>query len=75
MAGDPKLVNLHYRISEILEEISGMFSTETKITLIVRTPKLQDGGVLISDDDYDAAIAEINRLRKNKPVVDANATS
>jgi hypothetical protein len=60
-----KLQNLHADISEHLEQIARLFKhdQEVKITIVIRTPKLEDGGVLLSDDDFDLAIAEIQRLR------------
>lgn len=64
-----QLIALHYQLSDRLAEIAKLFQTETKITLIVRTPELEDGGVFISEDDADAVIAEINRLRHKNPVV------
>jgi len=65
-----KLQRLHAEISGYLNDIAALFKSDedVKITLIVRTPKLDDGGVLMSNDDFDAAIAEINRLRAKEPV-------
>lgn len=44
-----------------------MFNQRPKITIVIRTPWLEeqgkDGGVVLTDDDFDAAIAEINKLR------------
>jgi hypothetical protein len=66
------LLNLQDRIADHLDQISRMFTQSPKITIVIRTPWLEaegkDGGVLLSDDDLDMAIAEINRLRNRKPV-------
>lgn len=64
------LKKLRFRIADKLVEVSEMFErpNETRITIVIRTPWLADGGVLISDDDFDAVIAEINRLRAKNPV-------
>ena len=64
------LEKLRCRIADKLVDISAMFERpyETKITIVIRTPWLPDGGVLISDDDFDAALAEIKRLREREPV-------
>ena len=35
---------------------------DVRLTVIVRTPWLEDGGVLVSDDDYSRAAAEMSRL-------------
>jgi hypothetical protein len=69
---DAKLVNLHADISAHLEAISELFTQRPKITIIIRTPWLKDGGVLLSDDNMDDAIAEIRRLEKRTPVVGAS---
>ena len=66
-----KIVNLHYAISEHLDEIGKMFKVPVKLTLLARHPTLNDGGVLLSnEDDYDLAIAEIQRLRARAAVVE-----
>ena len=69
LSGD-RLRGLHFALSEHLNEIAGLFKNDidVKLTLVIRTPELGDGGVLISNDEYDAAIAEINRLRVKEPV-------
>jgi hypothetical protein len=59
---DKKLQKLHADISILLEEIDAMFTQSPKITIVIRTPWLENGGVLLSNDDYDQAIAEIQRL-------------
>ena len=64
-----KLQRLHADISQKLGEIDAMFTQSPKITIVIRTPWLDDdGGVLLSNDDFDSAIAEINRLRAREPV-------
>jgi hypothetical protein len=63
------LQQLHYDISEDLERIAKRFKGRPKITLIVRNPELADGDVLISDDDFEQAIAAIRRLKDREPVV------
>lgn len=59
------LRRLHFDISQQLDEIKALFTNPDacKVTLVIRTTDLENGGVVITDDDYDAAIAEINRLR------------
>ena len=59
-----KLENLHQTVATHLSEIAALFQKpdEVKMTLIIRTPWLPDGGVVLSDDDYDLAIAELRRL-------------
>jgi len=65
------LVKLQNDVADHLEQIAALFVQRPKITIVIRTPWLEegkDGGVVLSDDDFDAAIAEINRLRNRKPV-------
>ena len=61
---DERLQILHQDISRHLERIAKLFKREqgVKITLVVRMPKVDDGGVLLTDDDLDLAIAEVKRL-------------
>jgi len=61
-----KLQLLHADISDHLEAISKLFTQRPKITIVIRTPWLEDGGVLLSDDNFDEAIAEIQRLRASE---------
>ena len=65
---DPKIVRLHCQLAEILEQVERCFTGPTKVTLLVRTPKLADGGVLIGNDDPEIAIAEIRRLSQKVAV-------
>lgn len=64
---------LHADISESLNEIAALFDKHQlpKITLVIRTPWLNDGGVLMGNDDFDEAISEINRLRVKPEVAPA----
>lgn len=65
-----KLQRLHQDISEKLREIDAMFKQSPKITIVIRTPWLEDGGVLLSNDELEQAIAEIRRLADRQPVPD-----
>ena len=62
---------LQYEVSAHLEKIAKMFTQHPKITIVIRTPWMEaagkDGGILLTDDDLDLAIAEIARLRAKKP--------
>lgn len=69
-ANEPdKLENLKFEVADHLEEICKLFTQRPKITIVIRTPWLvgQDGDVILSDDDFDLAIAAINRLRERTP--------
>jgi hypothetical protein len=41
---------------------------EPKVTLLVRTPWLPDGGILITNDELDDAAAELRRLQTKEVV-------
>jgi hypothetical protein len=41
---------------------------EPKVTLVVRTPSLSDGGCIITNDSLDAAIDELRRLKERTPI-------
>ena len=67
---DNRLQVLHQNISCHLENIAKLFKCEqgVKITLVVRMPKVDDGGVLLTDDDLELAIAEMKRLAAKEAV-------
>jgi hypothetical protein len=60
---------LYAAASRHMDAVRALFSRpdDVRITLLVRTPWLVDGGVLLSDDDIETAIAELRRLN-DKPV-------
>ena len=66
-----KVQIMRARVAEHLEQIATMFNHRPKITIIVRTPWLKDGGVVLTDDEFDLAIAVLNRLRE-EPIIDAD---
>ena len=72
-----KLQRLHADISQSLNEIAALFDPKhtPKITLVVRTPWLEDGDVLTGNDDFDEAIAAINRLRSKEPVASGSGSA
>jgi hypothetical protein len=63
-----RLIALQSVIADHLEDICKLFAQRPKITIVIRTPWLEDGDVILSDDDFDLAIAAINRLRNRPPV-------
>ena len=62
---DDVMARLHADITKRLNQIAELFDEKhvPMITLVIRTPWLENGGVLMGNDAFDAAIAEINRLR------------
>jgi hypothetical protein len=70
--GEAKLIRLQQQIAYHLEQICTLFTHRPKITIVIRTPWITeaggDGDVILTDDDFDAAIAAIERLRNRTPV-------
>ena len=66
------LVRVRNEVADHLEAICRLFTQRPKITIVIRTPWLdaagKDGGILLTDDDLDAAVAEINKLR-HRPAI------
>jgi hypothetical protein len=58
-----QLRNLQANIADSLEDIRELFLGDPKITLIVRNPNVEDGDVILSDDDFELAIAAIRHLQ------------
>ena len=73
---DSNMVALRDRIAYHLEAISKMFTQRPPITIVIRTPWLEaegkDGDVVLTDDDFDLAIAAINKLRDRQPIGSGN---
>jgi hypothetical protein len=63
----PKMRRLQDELSDHLDRIIRMFKNP-KVTLIVRAPDLPDGDVVIGNDDLDAAIVAIQRLKDREPL-------
>jgi hypothetical protein len=67
-----KLFHLRNSVADHLEAICLLFTERPKITIVIRTPWITDasgdGDVVLTDDDFDLAIAAINRLRDRQPV-------
>lgn len=64
MSVTPKyLRNLQEDICFHLEGIAKLFKNP-KITIVIRNDELADGDVVLSDDDFDKAIAAIRHLQE-----------
>lgn len=62
---DPVHQQLHEALSDDLNRIAARFRPGAKLTLVVRNPEIHDdAGVVISNDDPEAAIAEIRKLER-----------
>jgi hypothetical protein len=49
-----------------LEQISRLFKNP-KITLVVRSPQLNDGDVILTDDNLESVVAAIRNLQGRMP--------
>lgn len=68
---DPQAAtDLAVKLERHLQRIAMLFKPGAKLTLVVRLPSIPSGDadVVIGDDDYDDAIAAINRLRTRPEV-------
>jgi len=67
-----KMHYAHAEISRLLDDVCRVFTRheDVRVTLVVRTPWLEDGGVLMGNDEIDEAIKEIERLRSHTPTVE-----
>lgn len=58
------LPDLHFALETHLRRIERFFKPGAKVTLMVRNPGTPgDAGVLLTNDDLDAVIAEIERRK------------
>jgi hypothetical protein len=56
---------LHCDLSDDLNRIARRFKTSVKLTLVIRQPEVDgDTGIVIGNDDYELAIAEVRRQAK-----------
>ena len=58
--------DLFFALQDDLDSVARKFKNP-KMTLVVRAPDLPDGDVVIGNDDLDAAIGAINRLKNRNP--------
>lgn len=59
---------LLYALSDDLAGIARRFK-KPKITLVIRNLDVEDGDVIVSDDDFDKVIEAINKLRSREDTV------
>ena len=75
--GDDVLLQLHSQVEQHLLEICKLFTQRPRITIVIRTPWLEaegkEGDIILTDDNFELAIAAINRLRNRKPIVEATS--
>lgn len=62
----PEILDLHARLSQKLCEIKSFFNTDLPVTLVVRTPHLDSGNLVIGDDDLDQVIQAIREFQEGK---------
>ena len=65
-----KPTNLHeelrFEIAAHLEELSGLFKSHCKLTLIMRNPLAPNGDLFVSDDDPSKVIESIRKTCRLK---------
>jgi hypothetical protein len=63
---DDPVAELQEMLSRHLDEIQTYFKNP-KVTLVVRNPDLNDGDVVIGDDDLELVVGAITRLKDRVP--------
>jgi hypothetical protein len=65
MKNDPALARLHRSLCFDLDTIAQRFKRPEvlKLTLVIRNPEVADGDVVLTNDDYDSAIAAIQKAQ------------
>ena len=62
------IMRLHEDLQTDLDRIYARFKNP-KITLIIRSPDISDGDVVISNDDLESAIGAVRRLQAKSAFV------
>ena len=62
------LSQLHMDIAWQLQRIANQLPKGYMLTLVAREPKNDNAGIVLSEDDLDKAIEEINRLKNRTPM-------
>lgn len=65
------MFNLAERLCDLLDEIHKCFKPGAIATIIVRNPMVDDGDVVMGNDDPDKVIQAINRLKVRPAFVEA----
>lgn len=65
-----KLIALHERVSEHLEEIAKLFNGDVKVTIIIRTSEDVEGIVVLSDDNLETVIGQLAITKNWKPTIE-----
>ena len=60
-------------VAALLDQIRDPY-VYPKITLLVRSPDLDDGDFVLSDDDFDEAIAALTRMKNPAVIVEPDGT-
>jgi hypothetical protein len=56
-----KLSRVHEEASAALARLARLFLPSARLTLVVRTPELPDGTVIVTNDDAEEVVAAIRR--------------
>lgn len=60
------LKSLHAEVANHCGEISDLFKRGAKVTVLVRNPDLEDGDMLVTDDQIDLVIAALGKLKEKE---------
>lgn len=57
------LAQIHDRLADHCEDIAQLFKPGSKVTILVRHTKIEDGDVVVTADDLGSVMAAIARLQ------------
>jgi hypothetical protein len=57
---------VHLEISDRCLEVARLFKPGAKVTILIRTPSLADGDMVVTDDDIDLAVAALQGLKQKE---------
>ena len=60
------LSQVHAEIADHCGQIYELFKPGAKVTILVRNHELNDADVLVTDDDIDAVVAALLRLKSHE---------
>jgi hypothetical protein len=58
------LTKLHAEVARHCGEIADLFKRgEARVTILIRNPGVTDGDIVVTDDQFDSAIAALHQLK------------
>jgi hypothetical protein len=61
-----KLAEVHAEVANHCGDIAELFKPGAKVSVLIRNPRLNDGDMIVTDDDMDLVIAAVQRLKEKE---------